>query len=809
MLAYIWHFLQLDLGISWSRKRKLGDTVLGSDKLQSIQNSNSCYDVTENTEIPHYQKIIPSSGPTSQENNNLLETPSESFLEPSQSYCILAGSRNHSVSKALTPSNFQSTPKQYLSNCQSDPRKASKSTPSESEIWGTQVINVPAIKLPKQEPLDFSQAESGLASEQQWKRKLLHQQIEAEKLIHEKSDCRKRPLISMNSDQQATLEGIPKLRAGIATCRVKEEPTERSEFSHMANSCKIIDTRRQSDRQLQISSPPLRANASPFTALFNHIGLSVSKSTTNEIVTQKSGALQISQVCAGVGNKSAGSRLGESLPREAPMPTKKKSNSRLKGSGLNRVKSPASTSHVDASNAICLHESLATTSRMSVDAISLAERTSEFRFSKVGDPIIDRFSKMEMLTHRHALNNKNHKPSQVFEKRPFFYPPQLITSCLGGSGNGNLQYGNAYSFHANSQENKFNICKTRTLKFIRTPHVSERNEIGSGEAQSRLIINKKLDEGIVEASFVYGGGEVDPIVLPRLKSFPNSHTADLFVVQFAVLMEREGNRVICDQIEDVPPRIEGTSIIQQPALTDSTILSYETIEQSPYMLGHSQLTSQNNFLGGHLIPPINFPMAQFNFAAQLAPFYQQRQQAINKRAFLEFQKMEREKLQQQLLQRNTMVGGSSVVTAHLVTAQPGGGAQWRGNIGLVSSNNVRGTCGSSMSVRGRALNGFPIQRNVNMLQQQELRSPLQHLLAINLANNAGSPHSLVSHMDQWLQTSQCQLSSASVPQQMEVGNEVVGHGSPEPSSRNRGSVGSSNTSSSMELQGVIKGEPML
>lgn len=48
------------------------------------------------------------------------------------------------------------------------------------------------------------------------------------------------------------------------------------------------------------------------------------------------------------------------------------------------------------------------------------------------------------------------------------------------------------------------------------------NEIGSGEAQTKLIINKKLDEGIVEASFVYGGGEVDPIVLPRLQSFPNS-----------------------------------------------------------------------------------------------------------------------------------------------------------------------------------------------------------------------------------------------------------------------------------------------
>lgn len=400
MLAYIWDFLQLDLGISWSRKRKLGDSVPGSEKLQSIQNSNSRYDVTENREIPHYQKIIPISGPTSQGNNNLQETPSESFLEPSQSDCILAGSLNHSVSKALTPSNFQSTLKQYLSNCQSDWRKASKLTPSESEICGTQVINGPAIKIPKQEPLDFSQAESSLASEQQWQRKLLHQRIEAEKLLHEKSDCRKRPLISINSDQQATLEGIPKLRAGIATCRVKEESTERSEFSHIANNCKIMDTRRQSDCQMQISSPPLRANASPSTALFNHIGMSICKSTTNEIVTQKSGALQISQVCAGVGNKSAGSCLGESLPREAPMPTKKKSNSRLKGSGLNRVKSSASTSHVDASNAICLPKSLATTSRMNVDAISHAERTSEIRFSKVGDAIIDRFSKMEMLTHR-------------------------------------------------------------------------------------------------------------------------------------------------------------------------------------------------------------------------------------------------------------------------------------------------------------------------------------------------------------------------------------------------------------------------
>ncbi|KAK2981984.1 hypothetical protein RJ640_007576 [Escallonia rubra] len=862
---------KLDLGIAWSRKKRkvssasatdlvFSNTVTGTNKAgvcpQSLLSGSGL-------EVPYSPERVQTPIPTSYENNLIQETPSDSFRMKYASAAnnVLqetsrpipakkASTIKKSISKALTPPYFVSASKQRHSNCILDPRIPCKLPLGEWESKGAPVNGGLILKKSKQEPLDFSQeqlpgsrAENNLASEVQWKNKLLEQRITAN-YLYESNDRTKHPIVSTNNGQQVTLEGIPKLQAELATCRVKEEPVEFSELSSL-DPRKVLDKSKMTDMRYNTSiqqflRPSTLVRAAPTRAQLKHIGPNVSESVPNETLTEETKPLRTSQHSMALPDSCPGG----SVRREASVPTTRKPTSRVKGSFMNRVESLANTSNLNASGVTCSElgtNSLATTTLSGV-VNAACHQVGTSLSSAVTDPIVDRY----------GLNKRERNSSQLLEKRPLFRSTPLI------------------AFHLDSHVN-------------------------SSDAPNKLIITEKLDQGMVKASALYGHQGLDPVDWPCLRTFSNRHDADLFAVQFTLLMAHEGYHLVCDQIDHVPLNIEGSSIMQQPTVTGSATRASGTFDlppsrlfgdQSPYMLGPtsstlsammpSQIASQNSFFGGNLRPHENAQSAlhlhagyvsnnQHDITGQLRSLHQPWQQDFNKRASLEFQMMQRERVQHQLLQRKKMMG-LGVGASHLNTVQLAGRARGPGNVSCGRSNDILSVVGSpSMTMGGNILKtgnmlqnttpaavlermriaegqrralkgGFPLQSNVvNMptcppdisamaynainqqpaqlqtqrrldaipQQQQETRFPLQHLEANSLPKHIGPPLSEVSHhhRNQQLHTSSQQLT----PHDIEAGNVVVDRERPVLASMTTGSLGSCNTSSAMELSHVLNG----
>ncbi|KAK3036727.1 hypothetical protein RJ639_030551 [Escallonia herrerae] len=873
---------KLDLGIAWSRKKRKVSSASATDLVFSntVTGTNAAGVCPQSLlsgsglEVPYSPERDQTPIPTSYENNLIQETPSDSFRlkYASAANNVLqetsrpipgkkASTVKQSISKALTLPYCVFASKQRHSKCILNPRIPSKLPFGEWESQGAPVNGGLILeKKSKQEPLDFSQeqlpgsrAEYNLASEVQWKNKLLEQRITAN-YLYESNDRTKHPIVSTNSGQQVTLENIPKLQAELATCRVKEEPVEFSELSSL-DPRKVLDKSKMTDMRYntsiqQLLRPSTLVRAAPNRAQLKHIGPNVSESMPNETLTEETKPLQTSQHSMALPDSCPGG----SVQREASVPTTRKLTSRLKGSFIKRVESLANTSNLKASGITCSElgtNSLATTTLSSVvDAACHQAGTS--LPSAVTDPIVDRY----------GLNKRERNSSQLLEKRPLFRPTPLVAFHLANSETRNLNYFGTDSSLAESLPARLNICKTRTLTFLRS-HFSQNSRVSSSDAPNKLIIMEKLDEGMVEASAVYGHQALDPVDWPCLRTFSNRHDADLFAVQFTLLMAHEGYHLVCDQIDHVPLNIEGSSIMQQPTVTGSATPASGTFDlppfrlfgdQSPYMLGPtsstlsaimpSQMPSQNSFVGGNSRPHENAQSAlhlhacyvsnnQHDITGQPSSLHQPWQRDFNKRASLEFQMMQRERVQHQLLQRKKMMG-LGVGASHLNTVQLAGRAGASGNVAHGRSTDILSEVGSpSMTMGGKILRtgnmlqnttpaavlermripegqrralkgGFPLQSNVvNMptcppdistmaynavnqqpaqlqtqrrlgaipQQQQETRFPLQHLEANSLPKHIGPPLSEVSHhhRNQQLHTSSQQLR----PHDMEAGNVVV------------------------------------
>ncbi|XP_059658375.1 protein PHYTOCHROME-DEPENDENT LATE-FLOWERING-like [Cornus florida] len=542
---------KLNLGIAWNRKkRKLSNELAtGLELCNSFPGTHiSDVNITQNSQcqpdlpsqdrgVPCSQHIVQSPIVTSQENNIMNGTISQSSASQFQSNYQLAVDSHQSVSNSLTPSSFVSSPKPNYNNCLSNLRKPSTLTLGEREKCGKVANQEHIIKKPKQEPLDFSQqqlpgrlAETTLDAELQRKNKLFKHRIEAEKSSRERTHDNAHPSLLMSSAQQAPLEGIPKLQHGMLTCRLKKKPTESNSFPSLdsqntKSKCNIIGIRNNQSSlqqsQLLRSSPVMKADGPPTPMQWNHMGQSVGKNMTNVIFNQKGRASRNYQVFTGVGNASVSSCFNDSLPREASVSTKRKSNYLPKGLSMNRVESPANTSIMNTANAICpsVDSPMCRPSGI-VGPVSILE-TSVPGPSVIGDPILDRVSKMKLVSQRYGLNQRKCKFSQVLERKQIFHTKLVALHLMHSRDKENSK---------DSHTNRTSY--SRTLTFARSSHASQGNQIPSSEDQNKLILLEKLDEGMVEASAIYGHERNDPLELPLLQIFPGTVSAPYVVITF-------------------------------------------------------------------------------------------------------------------------------------------------------------------------------------------------------------------------------------------------------------------------------------
>ncbi|KAF5732101.1 hypothetical protein HS088_TW18G00790 [Tripterygium wilfordii] len=244
------------------------------------------------------------------------------------------------------------------------------------------------------------------------------------------------------------------------------------------------------------------------------------------------------------GTPSLTSSANDSMQRQtAPLvAAKRRSNSLPKTQAMSGVGSPVSVSNMS----VPLNGN-----SPSVGTPPLADQS-----------MLERFSKIEMVTMRHQLKPKKIKIDDNSIRKPKIFSPQHLSTCLSNSSN-NEDFKDDVNVLSNSLVGgSTNVCKMRIISFIHGDRVG--NVVSYvPRVQSRMFMTEKPNDGTV--GLYYGdldGGDILIVDDDHLLALPSTHYADLLAAQFCSLMIREGY-LVEDQLKRRPPRINLASSSQQ------------------------------------------------------------------------------------------------------------------------------------------------------------------------------------------------------------------------------------------------------
>ncbi|KAK4771871.1 hypothetical protein SAY86_013646 [Trapa natans] len=204
---------------------------------------------------------------------------------------------------------------------------------------------------------------------------------------------------------------------------------------------------------------------------------------------------------------------------------KRRSNSLTKTPAITGVGSPASVSNI---------------------SVPLSANSPSISTSSVADQsVLERFSKIEMVTMRHQLNRIKSKADDCTLRKPEIFPTESLMSCLS-------KISSIEDFKDNSCTallsksllgGSMNTCKTRLLTCVLGEHRIEGGDVPFIPAQSGMILSEKPSNGTV--AIAYGDMEEGDVLdaEDHLPTLPTTHLADLLVEQFKSLMEKDGYRV--------------------------------------------------------------------------------------------------------------------------------------------------------------------------------------------------------------------------------------------------------------------------
>ncbi|KAH7571059.1 hypothetical protein JRO89_XS05G0246200 [Xanthoceras sorbifolium] len=851
---------KLDLGITWSwKRRKLYDATASNPRF-----SNQC-----TRGDPSSQLMISSSVPNLVKNNTVPESISHPNLLTVEASCQSAERCSQSVSTNPRLSNLTSVPKQRFNERNNDPREPSSLVFPEQHRCETQADKMPILKIPKEEPLDFSQQhpavgqpDNTLAAELLKKNTLLLH--EAEKIRHERFYDKRGASLFRNNGRQAISEGSRKLQAGVLASSVKQEPIETSDLSLNVKNIKgkyfAIDrsSSRSNLQQLQLhqSSSMLGTSIPPTNTLQ---GQKVyDKNSRKEVGTLKRRVLQDPQVAAGMRIAPVSSHQNESLPSEVSVPAKRKKSYHPKVSSTKLGDSFAVTSNRN------------TTSHLQLQNCNIPQ-TSEVK----ADPLLERFLKVEAVTQRYGLNNRKHKLDKILpEKLDFCNTTRVKYQLLVPEENWKSKDATTVRIPMSEcfVDRRLNESKIMTLLYVHKFHLNRGVQVPVVDCNDKvkLVMSEQLNEGFVEASVLYGYNEgIDSTRIHFLPTFRSTYSADLFASQFTSSMVREGYCLNGERIEAKPLKGDGCSSNQLVTVTGGVTpaagafeLPFSTstpgpsaskftpVTESNQAVNYRRLPSQNLLSKGHSLPSGNIQSTQLlSGSPNVAKTVTEKSTSAEDDNVGGFS--------------NLMSPGSSIQVPR------GGQIPWNHNVSQFIGSNIPSSSDSKqlfsgISVnaaqalattrtadsQGRALiDGYPIQRNGNLvpmqtpsiqdmaylLTNQQMLPQNKHIQGITSLlqpkvencllddyigntsivpmNRSAAPSQVSSPLfDQRPQMNQLQTSSGSVFPRMNNRYFVFGPGSPDQSSRTRGSVASSSGGSSRTLSsfskniGVIKTE---
>ncbi|XP_039070098.1 protein PHYTOCHROME-DEPENDENT LATE-FLOWERING-like isoform X2 [Hibiscus syriacus] len=243
----------------------------------------------------------------------------------------------------------------------------------------------------------------------------------------------------------------------------------------------------------------------------------------------------VNSVPAVGGTPSLTSSANDSMQRQhqAQSAAKRRSNSLSKTPVINAVGSPASVSNMSVPlNA----------SSPSVGTPPLGDQT-----------MLERFSKIEIVTMRYQFNRKKNKVDEYHVRKPSSHSPQLMSACLTSLSSNEDLKDELNPLSKSLIGGSMNTCKKRILNFVQGNLVSLVPRV-----RTRMVMSEKPTDGTVA---MFSGDIDDGEILSaedhisHLPTLPNTYMADLFAAQFCSLMLREGHHLLEDNVQAKPTRV--------------------------------------------------------------------------------------------------------------------------------------------------------------------------------------------------------------------------------------------------------------
>ncbi|KAI4355402.1 hypothetical protein L6164_004181 [Bauhinia variegata] len=336
--------------------------------------------------------------------------------------------------------------------------------------------------------------------------------------------------------------------------RLPQHPFMRSNFpqatwnnlgQHMEKEARKED---QIQKRKSVQSPRLSSGTLPQSPLSSKSGEfsngSVGPNFGSVSAAAALGASQkektsFSSVPAAIGASSLTSSANDSIQRQhqAQLAVKRRSNSLPKTPAMSGVGSPVSVSNVSVPLNV---------SSPSVGTPALADQT-----------LVERFSKIEMVTMRHQLNCKKNKVDD-YPIRKQNYSPQLLANYLSNTSNGEDLKDDASSRSLSKSlvGGSMNVCKIRVLNFVLPERVVQGNAVSFiPKVRTRMIMFEKPSDGTVAMHY----GDIDDVDFlaseDYLPTLPNTHFADLLAAEFCSQMVRDGYMMEEHPIQPRPNRV--------------------------------------------------------------------------------------------------------------------------------------------------------------------------------------------------------------------------------------------------------------
>ncbi|XP_047310415.1 protein PHYTOCHROME-DEPENDENT LATE-FLOWERING-like [Impatiens glandulifera] len=326
------------------------------------------------------------------------------------------------------------------------------------------------------------------------------------------------------------------------------------------------------------------------------------------------------------------------------------------------------------------------------------------------EQVLERFSKIEIISARFQLNRKTNKGVENYHVRnPGKFPAEKIASFLSSDSN-NENTGDETCTMPLSKSlvgGNMNVCKTRVLNFVQTEQILQGNGFSVvPRVRTRMIMSDKSNDGMIAMHY----GDIDDneylAAEDHLPTLPTAHYADLLAAQLCTLMIKEGY-IVEDHVQPKPPgRIShpasnqpNVSVeIQQFPDTVSGQLNNEALPKpNTYGGNSSSLGGPNGVANTRMLPPVNTQALQTSQRPQ-----QPEQQSLQQHPSIQQQSPSQ-------FQRSSM-HSANVMSQMNVNSQ------------LVNNNN------NHMS------NNKPSSIQLQLMQQQQPQPPLQRRM-MSMSNN--------------------------------------------------------------------------